>query len=72
MKHFLTKCDQICSFLWFWKHLVKKSLMENFVFLEFEFELVTGKKGYLHTFAYKTFSDFAFTAFSRGGNNGVG
>ena len=45
MKHFLNKYDQIRSFLRFWKHLLKKSSMENFVFLALEFELVTGKKG---------------------------
>ena len=26
---FFCKCDQICSFLWVWSHLLKKSLMEN-------------------------------------------
>ena len=29
---FFSKCDQICSFLWIWSHLLKKSLMENFIF----------------------------------------
>ena len=32
MKDFLSKCDQISSFLWIWSHLLKKSLMENFIF----------------------------------------
>ena len=27
-----SKCDQIRSFLWIWSHLMKKSLMENFIF----------------------------------------
>ena len=31
-KGFLSKCDQIRSFLWIWSHLLKKSLMENFIF----------------------------------------
>ena len=26
------KCDQICNFLRIWPHLLKKSLMENFIF----------------------------------------
>ena len=32
MKDFFSKCDQIRSFLWIWSHLLKKSLMENFIF----------------------------------------
>ena len=28
IKYFLSKCDQICI----WSHLLKKSLMENFIF----------------------------------------
>ena len=32
MKDFFNKCDQICSFLRIWSHLLKKSLMENFIF----------------------------------------
>ena len=31
IKDFLSKCDQI-SFLRIWSHLLKKSLMENFIF----------------------------------------
>ena len=30
MKDYLSKCDQIRSFLRIWSHLLKKSLMENF------------------------------------------
>ena len=29
---FFSKCDQICSFLQIWLHLLKKSLKENFIF----------------------------------------
>ena len=29
---FFSKCDQISSFLWVSSHLLKKSLMENFIF----------------------------------------
>ena len=32
IKDFFSKCDQIRSFLQIWSHLVKKSLMENFIF----------------------------------------
>ena len=32
IKDFFSKCDQIRSFLWIWSHLLKKSLMENFIF----------------------------------------
>ena len=33
IKDFFSKCDQIRSFLRIWSHLLKKSLMENFMFL---------------------------------------
>ena len=32
IKDFISKCDQICSFQQTWSHLLKKSLMENFIF----------------------------------------
>ena len=32
IKDFFNKCDQICSFLWIWSHLLKNSFMENFIF----------------------------------------
>ena len=32
IKDFFSKCDQICNFLRIWSHLLKKSLMENFIF----------------------------------------
>ena len=32
MKNFFSKCDQIRSFLRIWPHLLRKSLMENFIF----------------------------------------
>ena len=32
MKNFLSKCDQIRRKLQIWSHLLKKSLMENFIF----------------------------------------
>ena len=32
IKDFFSKCDQIRRSLWIWSHLLKKSLMENFIF----------------------------------------
>ena len=32
IKDFFSKCDQIRSVLQIWSHLLKKSLMENFIF----------------------------------------
>ena len=32
IKDFFSKCDQIRSLLRIWSHLLKKSLMENFIF----------------------------------------
>ena len=32
IKYFFSKCDQGRSFLRIWLHLLKKSLMENFIF----------------------------------------
>ena len=32
IKDFFSKCDQICSFLRIWSHLLNKALMENFIF----------------------------------------
>ena len=36
IKDFFSKCDQIRSFLRIWSHLLKKSLMENFIFCAVE------------------------------------
>ena len=32
IKNFFSKCDQIHSFMRIWSHLLKKFLMENFIF----------------------------------------
>ena len=32
IKNFFGKCEQIRSFVWTWSHLLKKSLIENFIF----------------------------------------
>ena len=33
VKEFFSKCEQICRKLRIWSHLLKKSLMENFIFV---------------------------------------
>ena len=41
IKNFFNKCDQIRNFLRIWPHLLKKSLMENFIFVQcFTFQIV--------------------------------
>ena len=37
IKDFFSKCEQILSFLWIWSHLLKKSLMVNFIFVQCRF-----------------------------------
>ena len=32
IEDFFSRCDQICSFQRIWSHLLKKFLMENFIF----------------------------------------
>ena len=38
IKNLFSKCDQIRSFLRIWQHLLKKSVMENFMFCEVFYE----------------------------------
>ena len=42
IKDFFSKCDQIRSFLRIWSHLLKKSLIENFIMENFIFCAVDG------------------------------
>ena len=37
IKDYFSKCDQIHSFLQIWSYLLKKSLMENFIFCAVSF-----------------------------------
>ena len=37
IKNFFSKCDQIRRKLRIWSHLLKKSLMQNFIFVQWEF-----------------------------------
>ena len=48
IKDFLCKCDQIHRKLRIWSHLLKKSLMENFIFCA-----VVGSKKYFLDIAFK-------------------
>ena len=41
IKDFFRKRDQIRSFLWIWSHLLKKSLIENFIFYAVGYKLLT-------------------------------
>ena len=43
IKDFLSKCDQIRSFLWIWSYLLNKSLMKNFIFCAVK-NVATAKK----------------------------
>ena len=43
IKDFFSKCDQILSFLLIWSHLLKKPLMENFIFYAFVIVFILGK-----------------------------
>ena len=36
IKEFFSKCEQIYSILWIWSHLLKKSLIEKFIFCAVE------------------------------------
>ena len=50
IKDFFTKCDQIRRKLRIWSHLLKKSLIENFIFCAVISEqLLTGRKHEVHT-----------------------
>ena len=41
IKGLFSKCDQIRSFLQIWSHLLKKSLMKNFIFCAMKKETLT-------------------------------
>ena len=62
IKDFFSKCDQIRSFLRIWAHLLKKSLMENFIFnAVFITGLLFFNNFYYHLFFYLFF--FLFFSF---------
>ena len=44
------KCNKIGNILWIWSHLLKTSLMENFIFIRYEYcgvllLVLTARKG---------------------------
>ena len=47
IKNLFSKCDEICNFLRIWPHLLKKSLMENFIFCAVILASVDGVRGML-------------------------
>ena len=49
IKDFFSKCNQIRRFLQIWSHLLKKTLVENFIFVQCLFEMY-------HRIIVKTFS----------------
>ena len=66
IKYFCSKCDQIRSFLWICSHLLKKPLVENFIFcavdgmiiiwtLTSKGNKVVGKTGKTHEFILKIY-----------------
>ena len=59
VKDFFSKCDQIRSFLPIWSHLLKKSLIKNFIFCVvhglFVLKMEISKMKYM-----TTFSDFEY------------
>ena len=48
IQDFFSKCDQIRSFLGIWSHLLKKSLMESFIFCAVKTPALTKMKKYGH------------------------
>ena len=46
IKDFFSKCDQILDFLLIWSHLLKKSLMENFIFVQWKTWMPNQQKNY--------------------------
>ena len=52
IKNFFGKCDQICRFLRIWSHLLKKSLIENFIFCTV---LSKSKRWLLTKFSWKSY-----------------
>ena len=56
IKDFFSKCDQICSFLRIWLHLLKESLMKNFIFCVMALDYISAYK------SQKVFVALAFEA----------
>ena len=70
IKDFISKCDQICRKLRIWSHLLKKSLMENFIFCAVVFfyrsnhsQILFKKIGILKNFAIITTKNMCWSLF---------
>ena len=62
MKGFISKCDYIRSFLRIWSHLLKKSLMENWMFLAVKFEVIWPFVANLASICNTSFSPSLFSS----------
>ena len=61
IKDFFSKCDQIQSFLRMWLHLLKESLMENFIFCAVTYFQIASIYIYMTTQNRSLFLGFGFT-----------
>ena len=61
IKDFFSKCDQIQSFLRMWSHLLKESLMENFIFSAVTYFQIASIYIYMTTQNRSLFLGFGFT-----------
>ena len=59
IKDFFNKCDQIRSFLQIWSHLLKKSLMKNFIFCAVQVIRIL----YLKVELWQAIAGFCYTLF---------
>ena len=55
IKYFFSKCDQTSSFRRIWSHLLKKSLMGNFIFCGVTIQKVSSLNNTLNIFFYVRF-----------------
>ena len=53
IKDFFSKCDKIHKKLWIWSHLLKKSLMKNFIFSAVLTSLIFGPNMFEFTIKQK-------------------
>ena len=60
---FFSKCDQIRRKLWIWLHLLKKSLMKNFIFCAVNVSFLV--KSNLHDWAFISFETFVCISFRK-------
>ena len=58
IKDAFSKCNQVRSFVWIWSHLLKKSLMENFIFCPVFFSALEKKGWYFHIDMNILFQDY--------------